>query len=469
MSAAPAASGSTSAGGAGPGDGDATTRFVETLAAIDRATLDAAAISSAEARLIDYLGVALAGVPVLGEGGRRLAEFHAETPGACTLVGRPQRVSPQSAALLNGMAAHAAELDDGNRFGAVHPGAPVISAAIAAGEWRDLPMGTLLHGIVVGYEVAIRIASLLQPALKEKQYHATGVCGTLGAAAAVATMLDATPLQFHAAFAAAVTSAGGLLKAIRDDSELKPFNAGRAAGSGLDAALIGLSGLRGPIDPIAGRGGLLEVFGGGSADLAALLAPAREPLGVDQVYLKPYAACRHCHPAIEAAIILRERHRLAAGDVERIEVRTYRWAVGGHDHVEIGSVPSGKMSVPFSVAVAIARGAASLREFSDAAIEDPALLDLTRRVTVIADPELTARVPQERPAIVEIRCRDGRRFSEQVDLPKGEPERALTTAELRSKFHDLADFSGCSPPRAEAILAAAAQPQASVRTLTGLL
>ncbi len=134
-------------------------------------------------------------------------------------------------------------------------------------------------------------------------------------------------------------------------------------------------------------------------------------LAIEGIYLKPYAACRHCHPAIEAAICLRENHNLDYESVAAVRVITYDLAVFGHDHSDVRGIASAKMSIPFGVALALKFGKAGMNEFSNQTIEDNELLQLSQRVEVLPSEELSNLVPDKRGAIVEVDMESGNTYS----------------------------------------------------------
>lgn len=295
-----------------------------------------------------------------------------------------------------------------------------------------------MYGAIVGYEATVRLACAVQPGNKLRGYHATGTCGTVGAALGIAAALHYTKEQMNTTLAAAVTSAAGVLEMQEDDSELKPYNVGRAAMDAVIAAYIGQSGLKGPKDALGGKRGFLSVMTD-DPHTKYLTDFSSGTLCIEQIYQKAYAACRHAHPVIEAALNLRNQVRL--NDIKSIQVKTYKLAVAGHDHTNIHSVSSAKMSIPFSVAVALIRGDAGIDAFTENTVADKAILELTRKVEVVEDDELTAQSPKKRASILTIQTKNGS-FTRQIDYPKGEPENPLTQEELKKKFRSLAMYGG---------------------------
>jgi 2-methylcitrate dehydratase PrpD len=445
---------------------NSTESFIADLYELAQSNLPAPIVQAARLRLLDYAGVTLAGAAMLGEKGDRLLQQNGAHRGrvSATVIGFARRANLGLAALVNGISAHVAELDDGERYGMVHPGAPVISAVLAVCEARGLAMADLLRGIVVGYEATIRLARAMQPGLKDQGYHATGVCGSIGAALGAAAALQCSPQQMNTALAAAASSAAGLLNVIRGASELKPFNAGRAAQAGVGAWMLAEAGFVGPSDVLDGQQGLLHIMSAGRTDTLKSRDPG-EPLAIERVYVKPYAACRHCHAPIEAVLRLRERHGIRAEQVRSIRVISHRWAVHLHDHKQIDGCTAAKMSIPYSVAVALQNGAAGLEAFSPRQIRDPVTESLTQKVSVVADQSLTAQVPRVRPAIVEVTIEDGPIYRQQIDLPKGEPETALTSQEVQAKFRALAEYAEQPPGQCEAILTTVLNEDGPVRDL----
>ena len=390
--------------------------------------------------LLDYLGVTIAGSKAFFNKEEILLIRDYGTESIASVIGHSYKSSVNVAAMINGISSHAIELDDGHRIGMVHLSAPIISALLAVSEKERLATEDFLRGIVVGYEVAIRLACAIQPGCKLKGYHATGTCGTIGATMGIASALKYDYEQMKSAFSAAITSSAGLLEMIEGDSELKPYNAGRAAFDGVIAAYIGEARFKAPEDALSGRRGFLAVM----TDKPKMEYLTRFEKGeylINSIYMKPYAACRHCHPSIEAALAIRKYPGFELADIKRIHVNTYKLAVTGHDHTLIKGINSAKMSIPFSLAVALYTGKAGLNEFSDTFVHNEAVQSITNMITVSDIDSLSVLCPQKRVAEVTVSTTRGE-FFKRVEYPKGEPENPLSKQEIEDKFRGLSMYSG---------------------------
>lgn len=426
-----------------------TRTFVEHLYNVSQRDLSEAVLHQCRRLLLDYLGVTVAGAHTLRKRTEELLDRVGDGS-EVTVIGTGRRSNPLTAALVNGIHAHVLELDDGIRFGSVHPGAPVFSALLPAAEKYGWSWERIFRGVVTGYECASRLSGVIQPHHRNRGYHATGTVGTVAAAVAVAAAGNYPFSEMRNTFAAAVLSASGMLKAMEGGSDLKPYNAGQAAMSGLSAASMAAAGFDTPEEVLSGDRGFFNLTTDtGKVKIEALLEDSGS-LGIDWVYVKPYAACRHAHAPIEAILGMRKQG-LVAEEVESIHVSTYSLAVVGHDHTVINGVGSAKMSTPFSLAVALIDGVAGLEQFSESRTHDQTVLKLASKVSVVLDPQLDSCVPDKRPAIVEVRTRNGCVYKERVDLPKGEPETPLSDHEIGAKFEQLVTTAGWDRTRSQRI------------------
>lgn len=388
-----------------------------------------------------------------------------------TLLSLNCRSNPQIAALINGLNSHVLELDDGHRQGAIHVGGAIFSALLAIAEKEKINERDFLYAAIIGYEVSIRLACAMQPGNKLRGYHATGTCGTLGATVAIAIAMHFDFDQMKSALSAAVTSAAGILEMQEDDSDMKPLNVGRAAMDAIAAAYLGKVRFKAPKDALGGKRGFLKVMTD-EAKTSFLTDFSSDTFAIQQIYRKIYAACRHAHPAIEAALTLRNNIIDSLGllkPIKSIEVETYKLAIGGHDHKDISSVSSAKMSIPFSVALALYKGNAGMEAFTEENINTPQILKLTQKIFISENKKLSDLSPQKRAAILHITLEDGTVFSQQVDYPKGEPENPLSKEEFKQKFIELMRISGISKEKCEKILLSAYNNNFSISEILSLL
>lgn len=439
-----------------------TDKFLTIINNIIDADISKAAVNMAKECLIDYIGVTLAGASILKNKEQKVLE-DMSTKDVCHIIGYNKTTSTNLAALFNGISAHVIELDDGHRIGMLHLGSPIISALLAVAEKEQVSSQDLLRGIVVGYEVAIRLACAVQPGCKLKGYHATGTCGTVGAAMAIAAALHFDSEQMKSALSAAISSAAGVLEMIEGDTEMKPFNAGRAAMDGVVAAYIGKARFKAPEDALGGKRGFLKVMTD-QPKLDFLTKISNEKLMIETIYMKPYAACRHCHPSIEAALSIRKMDGFRLEDVEDIHVDTYQLAVAGHDHTIISGSNSAKMSIPYSLSVALCIGKAGLNEFTEEYITDKQVQRITQKVTVDDVDELTTLCPQRRAAIVHVKTKTNV-YTQRVDYPKGEPENPLTKEELEEKFRGLALYGGLTSQECDEIIQEIWEPEINIQKI----
>ena len=397
-------------------------------------------IQQAKKCLLDYMGVVAGGARFIQEHHPVFLKTLVIDKGNCSVFGTEYKTTASNAALLNGYSAHVLELDDGHRLGMIHLGASINSAVLAVVEQKKVGKHDILKGMVMGYEAAVRCACALQPGHKVRGYHVSGTCGTIGSAMGVAFACGFNKKQIKSTLSCAITSAAGVLEIQEEASELKPYNLGRAAMDGLVAAQMGRMALPGPDDILGGKRGFLSVLTD-TPNPEHLTDFSNENYCIEGIYQKLYAACRHCHPAIEAAIALRNAINLQPEQVDKVEVYTYKLAVGGHDHTNIQGISSAKLSTPYSVALGIAKGNAGYENFDEDNLHNSDIIGLTSKVSVIEDDQFTAQSPAVRGARVVIRLKDGKEYEDCVLYPKGEPENPISYEEILQKTNSLVNKS----------------------------
>ena len=424
-----------------------TDDFVDFLVSVSQKPLNKELSHEAVRCIVDYLGVLYAGKGLMGHQADKLVnQFSTINERGAQVFGFVKRTNPESAAFLNGYISHAVELDDGVNSGIVHPGTPVLSALFSFAESRNVSEEQFFRGIIVGYEATIRLANAIQPSHKKLGFHATGTVGAIGATAGICAMLEKSPEVFKASISIAALSASGSLKALEDGSQMKPFNVGNAAKNAVMAFLVAEAGLSVPDDVFSGELGFLNKFTKNfSIDE---LVPVKRHLAIFDIYIKPYAACRYCHPAIEASLKLSQAQAIDLSKVDEILVETYDLAVRNHDHVIVPNVSSGKMSIPFSVATSIYNKFGGMQSFTDDTVANVNIVELTKKVRVVSSQAFSESFPKKSIASVTITFQNGTSLNELVEYPKGEPENKLSDVELASKFQELASLGGMDNQKA---------------------
>lgn len=398
-----------------------------------QATPPQAARDRAAAACRDTLGVMLAGAT---EPAGRLVQAMAveEGRGPCAVVGTPARTGASWAALANGVAAHALDFDDMCFVSLAHPSCALLPAALAAGELAHASGRALLDAYVVGFEIECRLGAVMNPRhYHERGWHCTSTLGTIGAAAAAARVLRLTPAETGHALGIAASSACGLKENL--GSMVKPLHAGMAARNGLVAARLAQRGYAASDRALDGPQGLLAAMDAEHATLARAVVDldSHWEILTTGITVKLYPSCAATHPAIDVLLDLRRRERIAADELEAIEVEvdsmTPRLLI--YDRPATGL--EGKFSMPFCAAAAIVDGEVGIGTFDAERMRTPAIQALLPTVTMRIETAFDREAPLSH-ARVTVRLKDGRVLTASAAGARGYPARPASEGELAAKF-----------------------------------
>jgi len=335
-----------------------------------------------------------------------------------------QPVQAPAAALANGALAHAFELDSLTRPGAgAHPGATVLPPALAVAQERGASGRELIAAFVAGNEIMIRIGRATGHTNEARGFHAPGTTGPFGAAVAAGHLLGLDAAGMTNAIGIAGSLAGGLLEFAKGDGGMvKRLHLGRASEAGVLAASLAQAGFTGPRTVLEGEFGFLRVFCT-EFDETELT----RGLGADFVtlstVLKRYPCHATAHAAVKAARELQAEHGFAGADVESGTVTGTRRMVERHAIAEPADLMLAQYSIPFCVALALFREARDPESYDEAALADPQIRALCRRIALL--PEDTAG------AMVTLVLADGRRLQRRAEGGM------LENGELPDKFARL--------------------------------
>ncbi|MEQ8347470.1 MAG: MmgE/PrpD family protein [Sneathiellaceae bacterium] len=427
--------------------------------------VDAAQRARAARHLLDWIGCALAGgAEPVGPLLRQVAAL--DGPGPCMAL-RAGRLSPMGAMLLNGGLGNVLEMDDTDRQGRVHPGDVVIPAVLAAAELRGASGRQVLDAMVRGYEAMIRVARVVGDG-HYRYWHITATCGPFGAAAACASLAGADAPVLASALGHAGSQAAGLWQMRHEATVTKQLHTGRAAQAGWLAAELAVRGGAGPVSILDGVQGFFAATCP-DGNPAGLLAPSAGDWLLPETSFKPWPACRHAHPAIEAALALRDGLPVQA--VTGIEVATYGDALAFCDNAGPVTPHQGRFSLQHAVAVALLHGPPKLSHFAPAALSDPALSALRRRIAVGPSAACERRYPAEMSAALRVTLQDGSTAEVETVNALGDPEKPLPDADLQAKAEELMAAGGLSPEHIAAVVELAGQVEilTELSPLTDLL
>ncbi len=381
--------------------------------------------------LLNYVGVAVGGSQheTIDIAVSALSPF-AGRPQA-GLFGRPERFDIMNAAFINGVSSHIFDYDDTHLKTIIHPGGPVISAILAFAEMKPVSGKDFLNALVLGVETECRIGNSVYPNHYDAGWHITGTTGVFGAAAAAGRLMGLTEQEMVWALGLAASQPVGLRESF--GSMNKSFNPGRAAGNGLFAAILASKGF-------TSSDGMIEAKRGWANTISTKQDWGEITDGLGQRYetllntYKPFACGIVLHPAIDAAIQLRNETRIAPPEVRRIELKVNPLVLEltGKKTPQTGL--EGKFSVYHAVAIALIEGAGGEKQFSDLAVRDPAVIDLRAKVVPTVDPGIK---PEQVDMTIELS--DGRVVRKHIEHAIGSLERPMSDSDLERKFVDLAD------------------------------
>lgn len=413
----------------------------------DLEAMPAAVIGSVERRYLDTLGICLAAsAEGLADGVGQVVEASGGAAEA-TLVGRHGRFPAAQAALYNGTLAHSLDFDDTHLPSILHPSASVIPAALATAEAEGADSGRLLAATAVGIEIAVRTGmggyfARQGNVFFERGWHATSICGTIGAAAASAKLLGCDASRIADAIGIATSMGAGIIEANRMGGTVKRLHCGWAAHAGVIAAQLARCGYTAPDTAFEGRFGFYRAFVGERYNRRALLTGLGKRWEIPNIHFKPYPANHYTHAAIDAILAIRSRRAIDPEEVAGIELGTSRPALRtiGEPRQEKIRPRSGyhaAFSGPFVVAATLLGGGGLGLYFGDLTDEkarDPRYLALAAKVSTFVDDACDRAFPNAFATVLRLRLRDGWRAEERVMHNRGGPVRPLSEAELLRKF-----------------------------------
>jgi 2-methylcitrate dehydratase PrpD len=354
--------------------------------------------------------------------------------GPAAIWGHPRKVSARDAAFVNGTMAHAHDIDDTNPSMRGHPSCPVVPAIFALAPQQGAGGKDLIAAYVAGVEVETKLGRAVNMPHYNRGWHTTLTLGTLGAAAAAANLLKLDPLRTATTLAIAASTASGLVANF--GTMTKPVHSGFAADNGVKAALLARAGITANTSAIEASTGFFELLCGQVKPELALerLGERWDLVDPGNIY-KQYPTCSLTHCAIDMLL-----DGIAAGEIRPADIESIECAVGYRcentlPYHDAKTGLEGKFSMEYCLAAALVYGKVGFAEFTDEAVNSPAIAAMQRRIHLYTHPDLRTpeSVPHDFTDIVVVH-RDGRRFHGRESYAKGDPHKPWSLEQFKGKF-----------------------------------
>lgn len=414
---------------------NATRDLARFAAALRYEDIPAEVIAHAKLCLLDGIGVCLQGSALPWT---RILQATVEMEGgkpAASLWGTGLKGSVSQAALVNGTAGHAFEMDDMHKESILHPNSLTSPIALGYAEAEGATGRDMLTAIVAGYEVGTRVGNAATMALFLDGFHPQGTSGTFVAAAAAGKMRGLDAGQMQNCFGIAGSCAAGLMAA-QEGAMVKRLHAGRAAQSGVLAAELAARGFTGISNILeAGYGGYLSSF-------SSRPVPEKLTLGLRTTWetlnvgFKMYPTVTSIHSALDSLRILMAQHKLTADDIATVDVSCSHMT---HVHTAWAYKPAGitaaQMNLFYGLAVTALNGKVTVADITETRLADPKILEFITRITAHDDAAIEAMGPAFRHACrMTVTTRAGQKLFHEELARRGSPENPVSAAEVQDKF-----------------------------------
>jgi 2-methylcitrate dehydratase PrpD len=406
--------------------------------------LPADVVDATKLRVLDVIGLTLAGAATAFGRASRSAARTVSGEGPCHVLGTDQKMGVGGAAFANAAAAQALEFDDTHNESIVHMSSPSVAAALALSETKTLTGKEFIASVAVGNEISCRVGSVAAGEFHKRGLHPTGLFAPFGVAYLAGRILGLGPDRMAAAAGIAGSFASGILECWVDGTESKFLHSGWAAQGGIMAADLARAGVSGPAGVFEGRFGFFASHlqdPGVPRDLARISRHLGKEWESRNASFKPFPAAHVLHPYISAALRLRARHGLAPDHIRQV-----RCPVAGFivpivcEPVEEKQTPAsgshGRVSLQYTLAEALCLGRLGRNAYSEESVRNGDILALARRIDYYVDPAYPG--PGRFQGAVEIAMDDGRSFKETEPYNRGSRENPMSPEELREKFDDNA-------------------------------
>jgi 2-methylcitrate dehydratase PrpD len=423
---------------------DTSFAFARNLVNTKYENLPPEVVEATKKEILDLLGVAFGGISQ--PGATHVCELVKEWGGKeeSSIIGCKQKVPAPNAAQANATMAHTLDFDDVHEAAVMHPGIASIPVVMAVGEAQgNLSGKEFITCTALGVDMMCRLALATTPGKSpiELGWHLTTLFGFMGAAATAARVMRLNEDEIVDAIGIGYHQSGGNGQCVKDGALTKRLGPGFAVKGGITAALMAKMGVTGAKNSLEGEWGLYRQFMDGDYSPEILTADLGKRFEGINVAIKPYPCCRGIHPAIDAALALVAESNIQSKDIKEIVLSV----TDAHlkllwQPLEAKRSPrspvDAQFSIPWGVASAIVGRKVGLSDFTDSAIRNQNVLEVTQKMRVEVDNGLHKPGPE--PTRVKIITNEGKDFAKVVENPLGSLERPMSFEDCARKFTDCA-------------------------------
>lgn len=407
--------------------------------------LPADAVHAAKRSLLDMLAVALATTTQSADA-RAILNVARSFEGAenCTVLGFGYRLPSYAAAFVNGALCHPLDFDDTHEEARIHPTAGAFAAAMAASEIADNVSGqTFLAALSLTSDFQCRIGLAVDATPPEHGWLTSTVIGHLGGAAAASRLLGLTEEMAANALGLVYCQTGGSQEMGVGTGTYRAIRDGFTQKAGLLSALLAREGVGGPHSFLEGRRGLFNQYFGSRASPGVALADLGVAYEGSNVSYKMWPCCRLSQTYVTSLRDLIRQHRLTPDQVVRIDVVGNNWTrllfEPYGERIRPATAMKAKYSIPFTLALMLVHNTIRIEHFSDAALQDPQVLDVAKRVNCSVDPAIDDG--DFAAGDVTVLTVDGRKLHNVAPYALGHPNNAVSDADLSRKFRECARYA----------------------------
>ena len=448
-------------------------QIAEMAASVGLADVPEAVVMRAKLHILDALGLGLASNAY--EYGQKSLQGVAamSSGGACSVIGRPERLDVRDAALINGILIHGLDFDDTHLASIIHPTCTALPVALALGETLGTSGEDMLAAFLAGAETGIRLGLAVDGGFHHVGYHATGVVSHFASAVTAGRLLGLDADRITAAQGITGSTASGIQVFLEEGAWTKRFHPGWGAVAGITAAYLARNDFKGPTRPYEGKFGLFDTHlpeEAGKPKLDALTAGLGEKWHFGDTALKPYPVCHFIHGCADAAIDIHSEiggAQIASVDAWLAEPTLHIIAEPAEAKERPTTDYEAKFSAQFVVAYCLLRGRFGLPDLQPEALADEPVRELALKVKCHADPDTA--FPEFFSGGVSVKLTDGRTISRHVRVNSGAGERAMEPEAVAAKFMASASLAIDEKQAAEIRDAVLRLEEISVPELTALL